>query len=63
MIPHPHRWLLEEAIKWEVGQDLIRIKAPRFIFKAALDETERFEGDYALAQSISSLASRKQVAR
>jgi cyclopropane fatty-acyl-phospholipid synthase-like methyltransferase len=59
----PHRWLLDEAIKREVGRDLIRIKAPRFIFKAVLEETDWFEADYALAQSIFSHASRAQVAR
>jgi hypothetical protein len=50
----PHRWLVEEGIKREVGADLIRIKKPRFYFsdspKVLTDASYRL--DFAVAQSV-----------
>ena len=57
----PNRWLVEEAIKHEIGQDLIRIKAPIFIFESRLPNTDHAPVDYAVAQSIFSHASRLQI--
>jgi SAM-dependent methyltransferase len=49
----PNRWLIQEAVEQQVGQDLIRIKKPRF------DHNEDFsvkgfglQFDFILAQSI-----------
>lgn len=53
----PNRWLIDEAIENELGEDLIRIKQPRF------DHNDRFDSsvfgcrfDYIVAQSIFSHA-------
>ncbi len=48
----PNRWLVTDGILNEVGRDQIRIKAPRFIYRASLEGCENLELDYALAQSI-----------
>jgi len=48
----PNEWLVKEAIKHEMGDDLIRIKAPSFIFKSTLSATDPVQADYAVAQSI-----------
>jgi SAM-dependent methyltransferase len=49
----PNRWLIEEAIENQIGQDLIRIKKPRFDYNADFIANifeEQF--DFILAQSI-----------
>jgi cyclopropane fatty-acyl-phospholipid synthase-like methyltransferase len=49
----PNRWLLEEGIRHETGQDQIRIKQPRFYFADSarnLPASELY--DFAMAQSI-----------
>ena len=49
----PNRWLVSDGILNEVGQDQIRIKAPRFFYRASLQDCEENLGlDYALAHSI-----------
>ena len=54
----PNKWLIEEAITSQVGQDLIRIKKPQFDYNSEFD-TSVFsrEFDFILAQSIFSHAS------
>lgn len=60
----PESWLIEEGIKHELGEDLIKIKMPRFSndsnFTLSLFD-QRF--DYILAQSIFSHASQHQIRR
>ena len=49
----PNRWLVEEGIAREIGQDLIALKDARFSYRtdcAELSEGERF--DFVLLQSI-----------
>lgn len=49
----PNKWLVEDGIQREIGQDQIRIKQPRFYFSDCakdLPANERF--DFAVAQSI-----------
>jgi SAM-dependent methyltransferase len=49
----PNRWLVEDGIRYELGADAIRIKAPAFYYgdtPALLQECEAF--DYVVAQSI-----------
>jgi cyclopropane fatty-acyl-phospholipid synthase-like methyltransferase len=50
----PHRWLVEEGIRREVGEDQVRIKAPTFVFDdngaSLFERGARF--DFLLAQSI-----------
>ncbi len=58
----PNEWLVKEAIKHEIGDDLIRIKEPSFIFKSTLSAIDPVQADYAVAQSIFSHASRAQIA-
>ena len=50
----PNEWLVEEGIKKEVGESLIRIKAPHFAFVASPDNLadKQCAFDFALAQSI-----------
>ncbi len=59
----PEKWLVEEGIKNEVGEDLIRIKTPHFLY---VDDWgfSRFNTsfDYIIAQSIFSHASPEQIA-
>lgn len=57
----PNQWLVEEAIKYEIGEDLIRMRAPSFIFKSTLSAADSLEADYAVAQSIFSHASHSQI--
>lgn len=49
----PNAWLVEEGIDRECGQDLLRLKQPRFVHQAepeSLNASKPF--DFALAQSI-----------
>ncbi|GAB3394551.1 class I SAM-dependent methyltransferase [Azotobacter armeniacus] len=49
----PNRWLVEDGIANEIGQDLVRIKQPVFSFRTSLEEFEKsLELDFAVAQSI-----------
>lgn len=59
----PEKWLVEEGIKNEVGEDLIRIKKPSFLYADDWNFS-RFDTsfDYLVAQSIFSHASQSQIA-
>ncbi len=60
----PERWLVEEGIQNEVGQDLLCIKRPTFSHDSNFDCTQfghRF--DFIIIQSIFSHASRAQIHR
>jgi SAM-dependent methyltransferase len=49
----PNRWLVEEAIRTEIGADIVRLKKSRFFYSTSpddLDPTLRF--DYAFANAI-----------
>lgn len=68
----PNTWLWEQAIKNELGADLIRLKSPRFLAEDDFRLTDIADGsvDFAVAQSIYShtgqdmlLASLEAVAR
>jgi len=49
----PNKWLVDEGIKNEIGNDLVQIKKPTFSFKATMEEfKEPLNLDYAVAQSI-----------
>jgi len=60
----PFRWLIEEGIKNELGNDIIRVKQPVFSnnneFMLSIFD-RKF--DFILAQSIFSHASQKQIRR
>ncbi|MFN7853828.1 MAG: methyltransferase, partial [Dolichospermum sp.] len=49
----PNKWLIEDAIKFQVGEDLLRIKKPCFSYndKFSLAEFET-DFDFILAQSV-----------
>ena len=49
----PNKWLIEDAIKYQIGHDIIRIKKPFFSYnnKFCLDEFDS-SFDFILAQSI-----------
>jgi len=49
----PNAWLVQDGILNETGEDLIRLKQPRFSHAATLEEfKEPLQLDYAVAQSI-----------
>jgi hypothetical protein len=50
----PNRWLVEEAVRREVGVDLIRIKQPKFYYTSSPADLEGScpAIDFAVAQSI-----------
>lgn len=60
----PEQWLVEEGIKSELGQDLIRMKQPRFSYDSNFTlSTFDQQFDYILAQSIFSHTSQTQMRR
>jgi len=49
----PNKWLIDEGIENEIGEDLVQIKKPIFSYSDSLKEFKQPLGlDYALAQSI-----------
>ena len=49
----PNKWLVDEGIKNEIGNDLIQIKKPTFSFNTTMEDfKEPLNLDYAVAQSI-----------
>lgn len=49
----PNKWLVRDGIRHEIGQDLIKIKAPHFSYKSNLNDFQTPLGlDFAFAQSI-----------
>jgi SAM-dependent methyltransferase len=58
----PNQWLIDEAIREEIGADLVRIKSPQFINSTNFN-LKPFGNtfDYCLAQSIFSHSSLAQV--
>lgn len=60
----PEKWLIEEGIHHEVGEDMVRIKRPRFSNDANFTFSEFGASfNYMLAQSIFSHASQQQIRR
>ncbi len=60
----PNKWLIDDAIKYELGRDLIRIKRPTFSYDDNFTLTTfAKEFDYLLAASIFSHAPQKQIRR
>jgi SAM-dependent methyltransferase len=60
----PEQWLIEEGIKNEIGQDLIRIKQPKFSNDPDFTLTGfRQQFDFILAQSVFSHTSQTQMRR
>jgi SAM-dependent methyltransferase len=52
----PNAWLIEDAIKHQVGQDLISIKFPTFTDSDSFEVTGLGQFDFVVAQSIASHA-------
>jgi len=58
----PEKWLIEEGIEHELGQDVIAVKEPRFAHNADFDFFVFHQAfDFVIAQSIFSHASPMQV--
>lgn len=58
----PNRWLVKDGILNEVGEDMIKIKKPRFSFCDHLKEFKiPLNSDYAVAQSIFSHCSKRLI--
>ncbi|MBL8793780.1 MAG: class I SAM-dependent methyltransferase [Planctomycetia bacterium] len=60
----PEQWLVEQGIEQELGQDILRVKAPTFVFDTVFS-LSRFGRtfDFLLAQSIFSHTSERQLRR
>jgi SAM-dependent methyltransferase len=58
----PNQWLIDEGVKEEIGEDLVRIKSPQFTNNLSFN-LEPFAStfDYCIAQSIFSHSSLSQV--
>src|SRR5881275_994528 len=54
LIPYLNEWLVDEGIKRELGEALVRIKRPTFFFSDSPETVIRakLSFDFALAQSI-----------
>ena len=52
----PNTWLIDDAIKQQVGQDLVSIKSPTFIDTDSFDVAGLGRFDFVVAQSIASHA-------
>jgi SAM-dependent methyltransferase len=50
----PNEWLVEEGIKWELGESLVQIKRPTFFFSDSPETImqAKVSLDFAVAQSI-----------
>ena len=60
----PNKWLVQDGIKNEVGRDLIKIKAPTFIFDSSISEAKLpTDFDFVIAQSIFSHCGRDLVGK
>jgi len=59
----PEKWVLEEGIKHELGQEIIDLKKPQFThnYDFNLDEFQDTKFDFALAQSVFSHTTRRQI--
>lgn len=58
----PNKWLIDDGIFNEVGEDLVRIKKPLFLFNSSLKEfSEPANLDFAVAQSIFSHCSKNLI--
>lgn len=59
----PNKWLIEDAIKYETGQDLIDIKRPKFCFCEDFDFSTFGQSsfDFIFAHSVLTHASLQQV--
>lgn len=60
----PEEWLVKEGIKYEIGQDLVDLKQPRFSYDRGFNfGVFGIKFDYLLAFSILSHASQTQIRR
>lgn len=59
----PNEWLVEDAVRYELGPELVRMKRPRFLYRSdfPMSAFER-KFDFILAQSILSHTSQAQLA-
>ena len=58
----PYKWLIDDAIAHEIGQDMVRIKTPRFDHSPNFNLTTFNQTfDFVLIQSIFSHASKEQI--
>ena len=60
----PNRWLIEDAVEREIGDDLVRIKRPTFLHHDSFDcKAFGVSFDYIVAQSIFSHCGRDLIAK
>jgi len=49
----PNRWLVDDGVRHEIGQDMVRIKEPNFSYSDSINGWgDRINIDYAFAQSV-----------
>lgn len=60
----PNKWLIEDGIKYELGEDLVKIKTPSFNYSSDFElQTFNKKFDFLIAQSIFSHASSDQISK
>jgi len=58
----PNKWLIDDGIKYELGEEIISLKSPSFSFSPEFEfQTFNEEFDFLIAQSIFSHASPDQI--
>ena len=58
----PNKWLIEDGIKYELGEEIIALKSPSFSYSSAFEfQTFQTQFDFLIAQSIFSHASSNQI--
>jgi hypothetical protein len=58
----PEEWLVRDGILNELGQDMVRLKSPRFVYDTTLrGKIGPLHASYALAQSIFTHCSKAQI--
>jgi len=58
----PNKWLIEDGIKYELGEEIVSLKSPSFSYSSEFDfQTFNEKFDFLIAQSIFSHASASQI--
>jgi SAM-dependent methyltransferase len=58
----PNKWLIEDGIKYELGEEMISLKSPSFSYSSEFEfQTFNEQFDFIIAQSIFSHASSDQI--
>ncbi len=60
----PNKWLIDDGIKYELGEEIISLKSPSFSYSSAFEfQTFNEQFDFLIAQSIFSHAASLQISQ